>query len=373
MNAGILSPFANGYGLQKFGLAAHEKGLEVATEEKSDIMSVEEIQAIIDATSKAAADEKLEVIPDTVVGDGADSVMEDAPPVDEQGETPFPWDRLANELKDSIYDHVRGETQTIALKAPACDDKELEHLEGPERPDLVVDDPPDSTSTRQLYPRAVVRNKPNVNLLRVNKETKEAYQARADKQVELVIIDHDQYTFNRFSLPSYATIIQTLELHLILFCHVCAGATHLNQYGCHAVAECGRHLKWIEHLLTQMSLLRHFSVFVHICYDRFTLGGKDRTPCEKFVLPMLQGLQEREPLKHLVVYQCEFSKLQAQSLDGPKDMLYEWENGEVKMIKEPEKEEEEEEDDEEEEEVAGPSSSDNEPMEDESQDPRANL
>ncbi|KAK5171930.1 uncharacterized protein LTR77_003567 [Saxophila tyrrhenica] len=180
---------------------------------------------------------------------------------------------------------------------------------------------------------ATIRNKANVNMLLADKQINAEYESRADRAMELVLTDHQDFTFQAFHIPSFVAKIQILEVNLILFCHACFRATHTTDISCHGVLELVRHCKWIDDLRQQMPKLKKLSIFAHICYDSFKVGGKTRPPCEKLVTKRMKALQGPGVIHHIRVYCAEFDQHSGRSLDGPKELVYEWKDGEVIKVK----------------------------------------
>jgi hypothetical protein len=290
--------------------------------------------ADIQQTSTAASADKGMGFTEIYQKETEEYFMSDRPPVEHP---PFRLNDLPRELRDNIFDHALIEDTTFSLTEKETKDQEAEHVEIAERDtDTPMPDADPLDEALSLPPLAVptlhasMRFHADVNILLANKQMKEEYEKRAKPTMELVLKDHQDYSFQQVTLPAHAKEVRTLEIHLILFCHNCPISAHTGEDSCHAAMELRNHRSWIEKLLPQMEQLRNLSIFAHICHDTFKLGDKLKLPCEAIVKTKVKDVLMWKGMKRFVIYRYDFSP--RQDLEGPKEMIYEWEDGKEKEV-----------------------------------------
>ncbi len=276
----------------------------------------------------------------------------------------FRLNDLPQELKDNIYDHALVEETTFNLidkddKAkPAQVSSSTERATDEVMADanaLPVDEGVMMGGTHQAAPRATMRFRADTNILLANKLISQEYKKRARASMQLILKDHHEYSFQPVRLSHHAKDVRSLDLYLILFCHTCPLHPHLSSHDCNAKVEVQNHRQWIDNLLAQMQQLRHLRIFAHICHGGFKLGDKTKLPCEEILKATIRrnraersrsaskdvqsrdGWLELKGLRRFVLYRAHFDT-NKNEMDGPKEVLFDWQNGEEKIVKKPKEE-----------------------------------
>jgi hypothetical protein len=276
------------------------------------------------------------MVPKEPEGTDANVEMED------QHQQHFRLGDLPLELRDHIYDHSMVHETPVSLNGYKISTKESESAEEihhAEREDVDTDmamDPVDS-DMQDLpppptpTPAASMKFHADCNVLLANRALKREYEQRALPARVLVLKDHENYSFQNFTLPDHAKSVRGLELHLIFFCHLCTLASHLIPGTCYAALEALKHREWITNLLPQLGNLRELEIFAHICHQSYELGDKKQLPCVPYVQTEIKKLEATPALKHLVLYRHDF--VADNNLNGPKEVLYGWKDGEEVPVK----------------------------------------
>ena len=163
---------------------------------------------------------------------------------------------------------------------------------------------------------------PNLKFLRSDSTVETEYRARAKYFGTLVLSDHDQYSFQFFTVPDEAKEVWWLDLHIILFCHM--GVTHAGgtPATCQAVSEVTEHRRWIENVLAQLPKLKGVTIHAYLCHHTYLFGSRVRVPCEGIIERKVLELTNLPKIKELSLYKYEFSA--KPDLTGPRMLMVHW-------------------------------------------------
>lgn len=271
------------------------------------------------------------------VYDSARSALKD----DAMASQPSPFIDLPAEMRNTIYGYALNENTV-----PVDLDKHRDMLktkeqglavatrDGTQNAPAASSDTTESLGRNNADPPLIytcIRNAAITDILVASKQLSSEYGSIADKTKELVFTDHFKYHFSKFELPDYVRNITIIEFNLLLFCQRLPCCNHTNIQRCHAVHELKAHFSWIGHVMPQMKHLKRIHFYAHVSHADYKVDGKTTRPCEPFVIRAIQDVCKVNRVKHVVVYRYDAVK-EERSLDGPKEKIYEWENGEEKEV-----------------------------------------
>ena len=239
---------------------------------------------------------------------------------------PFRLFDLPRELRDTIYDYALVDHAIFKLETKSGPlGNEIADRDLTPRPEDALDEGAEAPAVLLPSLQASIRSRAATNLLLADKAMKQEYEERVRQAMIVVLKDNDRYAFQPVTLPEQAKKAQNLELHLILFCHLCPTVPHLDEKTCHAALELEQHRTWIDKLLPEMKELRSLAIHTYICYDKYKPDSKQKLPCERIIAPKFDGFKLLPKVKKLTLSRYDFSA--HPDLDGPKVIVSEWPAG----------------------------------------------